>query len=125
MTRVLPTQGRPSKRWPHLGVWQMCLGPNSPIPGPRLQLVILDTEGKVVRRMEQIEGACIDEGYVDFFLSHNCRPAVHEHPMVDIDAAGNIAEVLHPDYRQELGMDIYLKILENWALKYGKPEYAL
>ena len=44
---------------------------------------------------------------------------------VDIDAAGNIAEVLHPDYRQELGMDIYLKILENWALKYGKPEYAL
>ena len=112
--RTNPTQGRASKRWPHLGVWQFGLGPNSPIPSPRLQLGIIDQTGKVVRRLEQIEGDCIDPGYVDFFSSHNCHPAVYEHPLIDIDENEKITEVLHPNFSQSCDMDVYLKILENW-----------
>ncbi len=123
--RPLPAQGRPSPRFGHLGVWNVSLGPNSPIPGERLQVLIVDTAGKIVRRFEQIEGRCIDPGYVDFFMSHHCRPAVHERPIVDIDQDGKITAVLHPDYRQELGMDLYLRLLTEWAQRWGRPEYAL
>jgi hypothetical protein len=123
--RRLPTQGRKSPRYGHLGMWNCCLGPNSPIPGPRLIVMILDQEGRSVRRLEQIRGSCIDGGYVDFFLSHNCRPAVHEYPLVDIDENGQIFEVLHPNFTPGMSMDLYLVILEKWVSKWGKPEYAL
>ena len=124
-TRTLPTQGRKSPRYGHLGLWNQSLGPNSPVPGERLILLILDEEGKVVRRLEQIRGNCIDPGYVDFFLSHNCRPAAHEYPLVDIDEKGEIAEMLHPDFRPGTSMTVYLAILSGWMSKWGKPEYAL
>ena len=123
--RKLPTQGNPSPRFVHLGVWNFCLGPHSPIPGERLVIMILDTAGRILRRFEQIEGRCIDPGYVDFFMSHNCRPAVHERPIVDIDEQGRIAAVLHPNYTQNLGMALYLQLLEAWANRWGKPEFAL
>ena len=124
-TRRLPAQGRPSPRCGPLGVWNYCLGPDSPIPGERLQIHILDQEGTIIRRFEQIEGRCIDPGYVDFFLSHNCRPALHERPIVDIDKNGKIAAVLHPNYAQALGMELYLRLLGEWAQRWGRPEYAL
>ena len=123
--RTLPTQGRKSPRYGHLGMWNYSLGPNSPIPGPRLIVLILDQHGQVVRRLEQIRGNCIDEGYVDFFLSHNCRPAAQEYPLVDIDTNGQIGELLHPNFTPGTSMDIYLSILEKWASRWGKPEYAL
>lgn len=123
--RTLPTQGRKSPRFGHLGMWNYCLGPNSPVPGQRLIVLILDQEGRVVRRLEQIRGSCIDEGYVDFFLSHNCRPAVHEYPLGDIDENGQIVEVLHPNFTPGLSMDLYLALLEKWVALWGKPEYAL
>ena len=123
--RRLPVQGNKSPRFGHLGVWNYCLGPNSPIPGERLQVYVIDQTGNIVRRLEQIEGRCIDPGYVDFFLSHNCRPAVHERPIVDIDEIGKIAAVLYPDYTQSLGMEIYLRLLTDWAHRWGKAEYAL
>ncbi len=123
--RRLPAQGNKSPRFGHLGVWNYSLGPNSPILGERLQVFIIDQAGNIVRRFEQIEGRCIDPGYVDFFLSHSCRPAVHERPIVDIDENGKIAEVLHPNYTQSLGMEVYLQLLTAWASKWGRPEYAL
>lgn len=125
MSRPLPQHGRPSPRFGHLGVWNYSLGPNSPVPGDRLQIFIIDKAGRIVRRFEQIEGRCIDAGYVDFFLSHNCRPAVHERPIVDIDGNGQIAAVLHPNYTQSMGMDLYLKLLTDWAQTWGSKEYAL
>lgn len=124
-TRSLPQQGNKSPRYGHLGIWNYCLGPNSPIPGPRLIVMIIDQQGTIVRRLEQIRGDCIDEGYVDFFLSHNCRPASHEYPLVDIDAQGTIAEVLHPNFTPGISMDVYLEILKTWVGKCGRPEYAL
>jgi len=123
--KSLPVQGNKSPRYGHLGMWNYCLGPNSPVPGERLVIMILDQDRNVVRRMEQIRGSCIDPGYVDFFLSHNCRPAVHEYPLVDIDEKGEIAEVLHSNFTPGTGMDVYLEILGRWAARWGKPEYAL
>jgi hypothetical protein len=123
--RTLPDHGRKSPRYGHLGMWNYSLGPNSPVPGPRLIVMIIDQQGQVVRRLEQIRGNCIDEGYVDFFLSHNCRRAAHEYPLVDIDAKGQIAALLHPNFTPGTSMDIYLGILEKWVSKWGEPEYAL
>lgn len=123
--RKLPDRGNPSPRFGHLGVWNYCLGPSSPIPGERLVIMMLDQAGLIVRRFEQIEGRCIDPGYVDFFMSHRCRPAVNERPIVDIDEQGQIASVLHPNYTQDLGMALYLRLLEEWANRWGRPEYAL
>ena len=124
-TRTLPTQGRKSPRFGHLGVWNLCLGPQSVLPGPRLQVVIINEQGRIVRRFEQIQGDCIDPGYVDFFLSHNCRPAAHEHPLVDIDEHGQIVKVLHPNYTASMGMGPYLELLSDWVAAHGRPEYAL
>jgi hypothetical protein len=125
MTCTLPDRGRASPRYGHLGMWNYSLGPNSPIPGQRLQVGILDQDGRIIRRFEQIEGRCIDPGYVDFFLSHNCRPALHEMPIVDIDQDGQIVSVLCAHYTQSMGMDLYLKLLGDWVHRWGKPEYAL
>lgn len=123
--RTLPTEGAPSTRYPHLGLWVYSLGPHSPVPGDRLRLAILDEFGDPVRKFEQVMGSCIDPGYVDFFMSHNCRPAVHEVPIVDIDEDGKIVSVLHPNYTQNLGMQPYLDLLKVWVEKNGKEEYAL
>jgi hypothetical protein len=124
-SRPLPAQGNKSPRYGHLGMWNYCLGPNSPIPGPRLIIMIIDQQGRCLRRLEQIRGDCIDEGYVDFFLSHNCRPAIYEYPLVDIDAQGNIAEILHPNFTPGMSMNLYLEILKVWVGKWGRSEYAL
>ncbi len=124
-SRPLPARGNKSPRYGHLGMWNFCLGPNSPIPGPRLIVMIIDQEGAIVRRLEQIRGDCIDEGYVDFFLSHNCRPARYEYPLADIDAHRNIAQVLHPNFTPGMSMAIYLEILKSWVGQWGRPEYAL
>lgn len=125
MTRTLPDRGRPSPRYRHLGMWNYSLGPHSPIPGPRLKVLILDQAGRIIRRFEQIEGRCIDPGYVDFFLSHHCRPAVHEMPIVDIDQDGQIVSVLCRHYTQGMGMDLYLRLLDAWVNRWGRAEYAL
>jgi hypothetical protein len=106
-------------------MWNLSLGPNSPIPGARLEVAILDTAGQIVRRFEQIRGQCTDPGYVDFFLSHACRPTAHEYPIVDIDAAGKVAAILAPHYSQAMGMGLYLELLTAWVTQHGRPEYAL
>lgn len=88
-------------------------------------MAILDQNGTIVRRFEQIRGACTDPGYVDFFMSHNCRPATHEYPIVDIGADGKVAEVIVRHYSQDMGMALYLQLLEKWVTKHGKPEWAI
>ncbi len=120
----VPDRGNPSPRYGHLGMWNYCLGPSSPIPGPRLVVLIMDDKGKVVRRFEQIRGECTDPGYVDFFMSHNCRPAQHEYPIVDIDENGKIVKVLCRHYSADMGMDLYLRLLKEWAEANGKIDWG-
>ena len=123
--RKLPSEGRKSPRYAHLGMWNFCLGPDSPVPGKRLRIGIIDGEGNTVRRFEQIRGECIEPGYIDFFLSHRCRPGVYEMPLVDIDSEGNIVSVLCPHYAQSMGAELYFKLLKAWVEEHGSPEWAL
>lgn len=75
----------------HLGVYTLCSGPdpNGPVPGERLIIVIYDKDDNIVRRLEQVKGDCIDPGYVDFFNSFQCRPAVSNYHIIDIDKDGS------------------------------------
>lgn len=122
--RNLPTTGRPSPRYGHLGLWVFGLGPRSPVPSERLQLGILDEKGTVVRRFEQIEGRCLDQGYVDFFLGPNCRPALYEMPLVDIAPDGTQAPLVR-HYSQDMGSGLYLDTLGKWCIVHGSPAYDL
>lgn len=124
MNRTLPQHGRKSPRFGHLGLWIFSLGPNSPVPGARLELGIIDDVGNVIRRFEQIEGACLDPGYVDFFMGPNCRPARHDMPLVDVSPDGKRA-VLCSHYAQSMGQDLYLRLLGEWCATHGRSEYAL
>ncbi len=125
LVRVMPNRGKVSPRYGNLGMWNLSLGPNSPIPGQRLEVAILDHNGDIVRRFEQIRGACTDPGYVDFFLSHNCRPASHLYPIVDIGADGKMASIICENYSQSMGMELYLNMLATWMAAHGKPEWAI
>jgi len=116
-------EGQESTRHPGMGVFALRLGPNSPLPGERLQLVIYDHEDRIVRRPEQKRGACIDEGYITFFEGDpRQRPAVFRWPLVDIDPATGVETILHPDYHQSLGMQPYFDVLAAWVAKFGVPD---
>jgi hypothetical protein len=122
--RKLPATGRPSPRYGHLGLWVLSLGPSGNPRGDRLQLALLDEAGDVVRRFEQIEGRCLDPGYVDFFLGPNCRPAMHEMPLVDIAPSGvQLIRMRH--YAQSMGMQPYLDTLGRWCREHGSPAWDL
>src|SRR5262245_46100011 len=123
-SRKLPTTGRPSPRYGHLGLWVLSLGPNGNPRGDRLQLALLNKAGDIVRRFEQIEGRCLDPGYVDFFLGPNCRPAVHEMPLVDI-APNGTQTILVRHYTQSMGPDLYFAALGTWCTKHGSPAWDL
>ena len=122
--RKLPSTGRPSPRHGHLGLWVFSLGPHGNPSGARLQLGLVDAIGTVVRRFEQIEGRCLDPGYVDFFLGPHCRPAVHEMPLVDIAADGT-QTLLVRHYDQSMGMQLYLDTLGAWCAKHGSADWDL
>ncbi|HEX9370264.1 MAG TPA: hypothetical protein VF897_04630 [Roseiflexaceae bacterium] len=115
-------EGQEVSRHPGMGVYALCLGPNSSLPGERLRLVIYDHDDQVVRRLEQKRGRCIDEGWVSFFANDpRSRPARFLWPIVDIDAAG-VETVLIADYRPDMGMEPYYRVLAEWVASYGVPD---
>lgn len=120
----LPKRGRKSPKYSHLGMWNLSLGPNSPIPGNRLEVCILDQNKNIVRRFEQIKGTCTDQGYADFFGYDN-RPSENQYPLVDINQDGKLVAVICPHYSQEMGMALYLRLIHEWVTQHGKPEYAI
>lgn len=56
-------EGRPSKRFGHLGLHNVSLGGGS---APVL-IKLYDTEDRVIATLTEEQGACIDPGHVDFF----------------------------------------------------------
>lgn len=76
----------------HLGVYTLCSGPDpsGPAPGERLIIVIYDKDDTIVRRLEQVQGDCIEPGYVDFFLSAKCKPSIYEYHIIDTDSHGRM-----------------------------------
>lgn len=113
-------QGKESTRHPGMGVQVISLGPNSPMPGERLQIAIYDENHVIQRRLEQIEGRTIDPGYVDFFMGPNCRPAIVLRPLVDIAPDGTQTE-LHPNFTADC-MPQWLPLLAAWVKKHGIPQ---
>ena len=117
-------EGQESTRHPGMGVYALCLGPHSSLPGERLRLVIYDHDDQVVRRLEQKRGACVEEGWVSFFTNDpRNRPARFLWPLVDI-APDGAETVLMDDYRQEMGMEPYYRVLAAWVAAYGVPDAA-
>lgn len=113
-------EGVPSILYGNLGVHILCSGPdpNGPIPGERIRVVIYDEEDIIVRRLEQIEGCYIDDGYVDFFNTVNCRPSIHEFHFVDIDHNGK--QTILSSHTIPSDAQTWLKQnISNWARKHG------
>ena len=114
-------EGQVSTRHLHMGVRVLSLGPHSPIPGERLQIVIYNEQDEIVRRLEQIQAECIDPGYVDFFMGPNCRPARYRRPIVDIAPDGTVTELI-ADFTQSMGPNLWYTILAGWVSKHGIPQ---
>lgn len=109
----------------HLGVYTLCSGPDpsGPTPGERVIIVIYDNDDKIVRRLEQVRGDCIDPGYVDFFLSNKCRPSRHEYHIIDIDAAGE-KKILATHTSPSEGYRWFQQNCPLWVQEHGVPEHT-
>lgn len=107
----------------HLGVYTICSGPdpNGPVPGERLIIVIYDTQDIIVRRLEQVRGKSLDDGYIDFFNSINCRPSVHEYYMIDSDKDGK-KEILATHTTVSDALFWLTTNVPKWIEKYGIPQ---
>lgn len=123
--REMPARGRVSPNHGHLGMWTLGLGPDSPIPSQRLELVLIDELGRIARRFEQIRGACTDPGYVDFFASVGCRPSRHKYPLVDIGPNGRVETIVCEDFDPRQGTEIYLEWVKRWVVRHGRPEWSI
>jgi len=110
--------GKPSPKYGHRGVWFHSTGPNGPVPGDRLRVVIYDQNDQIVRRFEQIQGTCIDDGYTDFFGSSRCRPAKYLMPLVDIAPDGT-QTVLFWHVAPETSPHVISVTLQEWVERHG------
>ena len=112
--------GFPSPKYSARGVYFLSTGPDlaGPRPGPRVQAVIYDAEHRVVRRFEQIEGACVEEGYVDFFGSARCRPGRSRMPLVDI-APDGVQTTLVADFQLGDDRSVFQEAFRSWVAAYG------
>lgn len=109
-----------SPKYGHLGVYFLSTGPDpsGPRPGPRVQAVIYDKADNVVRRFEQIEGSCVDPGYVDFFGGPSNRSARYTLPVVDIAPDGS-QTVLIPDFQPGASREVFATAFRAWAEQHG------
>lgn len=80
-----------SPKWGNLGVHFECSGPDpqGPRPGATVKVVILDGDDNVVRTLTERKTTCLDPGYVDFWGSPQCRPAIYVREVVDIAPDGS------------------------------------
>lgn len=113
-------EGFRSPKYGHRGVYFLCTGPgpDGPRPGDRVQVVIYDREDKVVRRFEQVQGECLDPGYVDFFGSPKCRPAKYRMPLVDIAPDGT-QTVLLQDFQPGTPRSVMSDVFGAWVAQHG------
>lgn len=113
-------EGFKSPKYGHRGVYFLCTGPDpsGPKPGDRVKVVIYDKDDRVVRRFEQVQGACLDEGYVDFFNSPKCRPAKYVMPLVDF-APDGAQTVLLADFQPGTPKSVFSDVFASWVAKHG------
>lgn len=75
----LNRRGVPWERYPGTGVFLLSLGPHSPIPGERLQVVIYDESDRIVRRLEEERGEPVHSGYGDAFSHARFQHATYKY----------------------------------------------
>lgn len=118
-------EGFRSPKYGHRGVYFLCTGPDpsGPRPGPRLQAVVYDENDRVVRRFEQVQGECLDEGYVSFFGGHKDRPARYRMPLVDISPDG-VQTVLAHDFQPHSPRSVIETAFRAWVEAHGRQAAA-
>ena len=111
-----------SPKYGHRGVYFLCTGPDpsGSRPGPRLEAVIYAGD-RVVRRFEQVQGDCLDEGYTDFFNSPRCRPSVHRLFLVDVAPDGT-RHMLVSDFQPGSPRTLLETAFRSWVETYGVVE---
>ncbi len=113
--RKRPEIGEASVKYGHLGVWILCLGPfSTKLAGDRFNVVVLDRECRVKRRLASVPAFKVREASED-------DPDV----LVDFDELGQMNEILNDDF-ETLCFDRqrYLSLIGQWAHKHGRREYA-
>jgi hypothetical protein len=85
--------------------------------------VVYDEEDRVVRRFEQDQGACLDEGYVSFFGGPKDRPARYVMPLVDI-APDGAQTVLVADFQPGSPRSVMESAFRSWVEQHGRKVAA-
>jgi hypothetical protein len=88
------------------------------MPGPRVQAVVYGKDDQVVRRFEQVQGVCLDEGHVSFFGGPKDRPARYTLPVVDIAPDGTQTTLI-ADFQPGSSMSIFQEAFRAWVAKHG------
>lgn len=111
-------EGRPSPRFGHRGLHTVELGGGS----KPLLLRLYGQDNELLARLTEERGDCIDEGYVDFFLGPNCRPALYKHYLVEKLADGTTG-VLH-DNPKAIAADFpkWVAFLDAWVTRHENIE---
>lgn len=116
-------EGFRSPKHGHRGVYFLCTGPDpsGPRPGPRLKVVIYGKDGQVVRRLEQVQGECIDGGHVSFFGGPGDRSARYRLPVVDVAPDGT-QTVLVQDFQPGAPRSVLESAFRGWVESHGVPQ---
>jgi hypothetical protein len=123
MTSNTTRKGYRSPKNGHLGVYTLCSGPdpNGPMPGERMMIAIYDQQDNIVRRLEQVRGDCLDPGYVDFFGSAKCRPAVYSYHIIDIDKDQK-PQILASHTSPSEAKEWLVQNVPKWVQEHGVPQ---
>jgi hypothetical protein len=123
MTTNTARKGYRSSKNGHLGVYTVCSGPdpNGPVPGERLVIVIYDQQDHIVRRLEQVRGDSLDPGYVDFFESATCRPALYSYHIIDIDKDQQ-PHILASHTSPSAAKEWLVENVPKWVQGHGVPQ---
>lgn len=115
-------EGFKSPKYGHRGVYFLSTGPdpNGPRPGDRVKVVIYGADDQVIRRFEQVQGECLDPGYVDFFNSPKCRPAKYRMPLVDFAPDGTQTTLL-ADFPAGAPMSAFQDVFRAWVERHAAP----
>lgn len=113
-------EGKVSLRFAHLGVHNVCLGPQAQaeqLRGERLRVVIYDQQDRIVRELRE-ERALVRDGFVSFF-DERCVPSEYSYYLVDIAADGT--KTIAHDNPKQLTADFsaWVSFLGTWAGQHG------
>jgi hypothetical protein len=106
--------GKPSIRFGARGLHNIQLGGG----GTPMLLKLYGPNDEVLATLTEVRGECIDEGYVEFFLGPNCRPALYKSYVVETLPNGTV-RVLHDDpVALASNFPAWVAFLERWVSRH-------